>query len=318
MSFCGPLVHQIRSKGDTLANPNSSLGAASKPVQSTSPPPAMGGRRSLILFVLTLLFVLVPFLFWRATWFGRPLSDREITRYLADDAKPRHIQHALSQVADRILRRPGPAEAREWYARVVVLSQHKLAEIRVMAAWVMGQDNASEDFHRALLELLQDPEPLVRRNAALSLVRFGDASGRPELVMMLRPYTMRSPREGTLSIRLKEGDAVSPGTLLARLDDGTAQALDLRSPLPGRVASELKKDGARVAPGDELVLLSPSHEQVWEALRALYLVGRPEDLPDVERFAGRNSTGGESQETEIPKEIRAQAALTAKAIRGRL
>ncbi len=298
-----------------MANPDSSTSPVSRPAQSTSPPPAVGGRPSLILFILTLLFVLVPFLFWRATWFGRPLSDKDVERYLAEDAKPRHIQHSLSQIADRIMRRRlSPTEAKQWYPRVVVVSQHKLTEIRVMAAWVMGQDNASEEFHRALHRLLQDPEPLVRRNAALSLVRFGDASGQSELVMMLRPYTIRSPREGTFSIRLKEGDAVNPGTLLARLDAGTDQAFDLRSPLAGRIESELKKDGSRVAAGDEVVVLSPSPEQVWEALRALYFVGRPEDLPDVERFTRPASPGSN---TDIPDKVLEQAILTAKAIRSR-
>lgn len=298
-----------------MVKPNTSTRAESRLPKPAPAPAAASGRPSLLLLVLTVLLVLVPFLFWRGTWFGRPLGDKEIERYLTDEAKPRHIQHALSQISDRMVRHElRPGEAQRWYPRVVALSQHKLREIRVTAAWVMGQDNTSEEFHQALLRLLQDPEPLVRRNAALSLVRFGDASGRPELVMMLRPYAIRSPRDGIFSIRLKEEDAVAPGTLLARLDADTGEALDLRSPLPGRIHSRLKKDGAKVAAGDEVVLLSPSPEQVWEALRALYLVGRPEDLPDIERFAHPDSPGSD---TDMPEKIVEQATLTAKAIRGR-
>ena len=45
-------------------------------------------------------------------------------------------------------------------------------------AWLMGADSASEDFYNALEKLLLDAEPIVRRNAALALVRFNDASGR--------------------------------------------------------------------------------------------------------------------------------------------
>ena len=272
-------------------------------------------RWMVAILVLTFLFVLMPFLFWQATWFGKPLDSAEIEKALADREHPREIKHALSQVADRILApdQATRASARPFYPAVMRIAETGTPELRLTAAWVMGQDNTSEEFHQALLRLLQDPEPLVRRNAALSLVRFGDVSGRAELVMMLRPYTVRSPRDGTLSIRLKEEDAVNPGTLLARLDAGKGQAFDIRSPLPGRVQSRLKKEGARVAAGDEVVLLSPGPDQVWEALRALYLVGRPEDLPDVERFAQPASAGA-----GMPDKILEQAALTAKAIRNRL
>jgi len=41
------------------------------------------------------LIVLMPFLFWWNTWFGRQLSDKQIEVYLDDDKHPRHIQHAL-------------------------------------------------------------------------------------------------------------------------------------------------------------------------------------------------------------------------------
>ena len=69
-----------------------------------------------------------------------------------------------------------------FYPDVVAASQHNQAEVRMTAAWVMGQDNAYEDFHSALRPLLQDPNAGVRHNAALGLVRFGDSSGRPELI----------------------------------------------------------------------------------------------------------------------------------------
>ena len=48
---------------------------------------------------------------------------------------------------------------------------------------------------------------------------------------------------------------------------------------------------------------------VWEALRALYLVGQPDDLFAIERQAG---TLGRA-----PDRVRQQAALTARAIRNR-
>ena len=39
---------------------------------------------------------------------------------------------------------------------------------------------------QALLKMLADPSPMVRGNAALSLVRFGDASGRPQILALLQ------------------------------------------------------------------------------------------------------------------------------------
>jgi hypothetical protein len=40
---------------------------------------------------------------------------------------------------------------------------------------------------------LQDHNPMVRRNAALALVRFGDSTGRAEIRSMLRPETVAAP-----------------------------------------------------------------------------------------------------------------------------
>jgi hypothetical protein len=47
----------------------------------------------------------------------------------------------------------------------------------------------------------------------------------------------------------------------------------------------------------------------WEALRALYLAGRPEDLPDVEGFV-RGNDG-------MSPQVAVQALDTARAIRDR-
>jgi pyruvate/2-oxoglutarate dehydrogenase complex dihydrolipoamide acyltransferase (E2) component len=64
---------------------------------------------------------------------------------------------------------------------------------------------------------LRDPEPLVRRNAALQLVRFGDASGRPELRAMLQPFEAKSPINGTIVSILPVGSELRAGALLARI-----------------------------------------------------------------------------------------------------
>lgn len=258
-----------------------------------------------MLFVVAL--VLVPFWFWQGTWFGRRLKDPEIARYLADAQKPRHVQHALSQIADAIVR--GDASVKRWYPQVVALAGSPVTEVRVTAAWVMGQDNRDRSFHQTLLELLNDREPMVQRNAALALVRFGDAQGKLILGQMLRPYTVTAPRAGVFSPRLKAQDPVNIATLLGRISTAGGELVEMRSPLPGQVKARLRKEGAQVAPGDPLIDLDPAPEQVWEALRAFYLVGSPDDLPDVERFT-RPLPG-------MPDKVQQQARLTAQAIRRR-
>ena len=282
------------------------------PRAAQSPPPKPGVPRGWLYFILVvaLLFVLMPFLFWQATWFGRPLTDAQMEKNLADREHPRKAQHALSQIADRINSRDpsARASARRWYPQVVALSTSHVDELRINAAWVMGQDNTAPEFHQALVQLLSDPHPMVRRNAALSLVRFGDPSGRPVIVAMLEPYPVPAPQTGALSERLKPGDVVNPGTLLGRIQNGR-EKIEIRSQAPGTIDRWLVKDGVPVSSGQPVVLLEPSPEMVWESLRALYLVGQPEDLPAIQRYI-RGAPG-------MPERVRQQAELTVKVIRGR-
>ncbi len=261
----------------------------------------------ILLAGLGLLSVALPFWVWRETWFGRPLADSELERYFYDAGKPRHIQQALSQAADRIVR--GDPEVGRWYRRIAELGRHADPRIRAMAAWVMGQDNRSPEFHRALRTMLGDPDVMVRRNAALALVRFADAGGRPELVAILEPYRLPAPAGGIVAQLVRPGREVGAGALLAGVADASGRVAELRAPFAGWVDEQLAADGQRVRAGDPLVSVIPDVKQVWESLRALYLVGAAEDLPAVERYA---AAGG-----AVPPAVRRQAALTARAIRTR-
>jgi biotin carboxyl carrier protein len=260
------------------------------------------GRRAYLLIALfALALVLFPFLFWYNTWFGRKLSDADIDSYFADLSKPRHIQHAMVQVGERISQ--GQNGAR-WYPRVVAQASSGNLEIRQTAAWIMGQDRGYPPFHDALRRLIHDPAPMVRRNAALGLAAFGDADSRPELLTMLHPFTVKAASAGVLRYRLKLGDYVNPGTLLARVGE-----TEVRSPAPGEVRSLERREGETVSPGDALLELGVDKNHVWEALRGLYLVGLPEDLEAVQRFV-RPLPG-------LPESVVQQANLTAQAIQAR-
>ena len=264
-------------------------------------------RPSWPLVVLAILFVVVPFLTWYLTWFGRPLSDDDIGRYLGDRQNVRHVQHALTLIEERIEK--GDAGARRWYPQIVELAASPVAEIRKTVAWVMGQDNKSEEFHAGLRKLVADPHPAVKRNAAVQLVRFKDTSGLPELRAMLVPYDLPAPVEGTVSSVLGAGGEVRENALVARITDAQNQEQEVRSPLHGKIVGVKTSVGARVSFGDPLLTIGPDEEFVYEALRALFFVGESEDLKEVERYA----QGVEG----MPQRVKDQAAQTARAIRGR-
>jgi biotin carboxyl carrier protein len=259
-------------------------------------------RAYLLITVFALLLVLFPFLFWYGTWFGRKLPDATIGEYLADRAKPRHAQHALVQIGERMARHE--AGVARWYPQVVELASSPLIELRQTSAWIMGQDHTYGPFHEALLKLIADPQPMVRRNAALALSNFGDPAARPELLAMLRPYTIVSPASGAVRYRLKLGEYVNPGTLVAHVGE-----TEVRSPLPGEVRELNRREGSAASAGDPLVEISADKEHAWEALRALWTVGTTEDLEDIQRYV-RGIPG-------MPEKVQEQALLTAQAIQKR-
>src|SRR5713101_606671 len=273
---------------------------------SSSPHHKMSPRNRALFFLTAWLIVLMPFLFWWNTWFGRQLSDKQIGEFLNDEKHPRHIQHALVQLGERMGRRD-PAAAR-WYPELIRLASHPVEEVRNTDAWVMGQDTSAPGFHESLLKMLNDPSPMVSGNAALSLVRFGDSSGRAQIVALLQPAKISAPASGTVTDTDKIGTAIHQGGLVAKLQDGQ-QTTELRSPISGRIRTISVAPGTRVATGTEIATVDPGDEQVWEALRALYLVGQVDDLPAIRPYA--------RDLPEISGRVRRQATLTKKAIRDR-
>ncbi len=266
----------------------------------------MSTRNRILFFVTAWLIVLMPFLFWWNTWFGRHLSDQQVADYLRDDAHPRHIQHALIQMGERMSHHD--ASVTRWYPELVRLASHPVEEVRNTDAWVLGQDTTGTGFHEALLKVLNDASLLVRGNAALSLVRFGDASGRPQIVALLKSVQVNAPSAGRVVDADKTGTAIHQGGLIAKLQNDQ-QAVEVRSPITGRIRNVFVQTGQSVATGTQMATVDPSTDQVWEALRALYLVGRPDDLAAITPY--------ERELPEVPDHIRQQAVLTDKAIRQR-
>ena len=266
----------------------------------------MSTRNRLLFFLVAWLIVLMPFLFWWSTWFGRQLSSKQIGEYLNDDKHPRHIQHALVQLGERMARHD--AAAAQWQPELIRLSSHPIEEVRNTDAWVMGQDTSVQGFHQALVKMLQDSSRTVRGNAALSLVRFGDASGREQIVALLQPATVSAPDTGRISDIAKPGTSIRQGGLVAKIEEGQGTT-EVRSPISGRINTLAVGAGTSVTSGTEIATIDPAAEQVWEALRALYLIGQPSDLPAIAAY--------QRELPEIPDRVREQATLTAQAIHDR-
>jgi hypothetical protein len=264
-------------------------------------------RANLALAVVAFLVLLITFLFWYQTWFGRRLSPAEMNQYLTDTSVPHKTQHALSQLADEITRHD--PDALRWYPQLLALAGNRETEFRMMAAWVMGQDSQSAEFHQTLGRLLNDPQPMVRRNAALALVRFGDASGERELQMMLEPFDLLAPADGKIEFQLKESDEVKRNIAVVRIERGSGPPIEVHSLVEGILERRMAAEGDQIVAGQTIAIISPSEKQVWESLRALYLVGGADSLRDVERYA-RGVPG-------MPDRVKQQAALTAQAIQKR-
>ncbi len=272
----------------------------------SSPHHKMSPRNRALFFLTAWLIVLMPFLFWWNTWFGRHLSDKQISEYLADEKHPRHIQHALVQLGEHMTHHD--ARVVPLYPDLIRLSTHPVEEVRNTDAWVMGQDTTQAAFHEALLKMLNDPSPMVRGNAALSLVRFGDASGRLQIVALLQPAKLTAPTAGRVTDADKVGTAIHQNGLIAEIQNGE-QTTEIRTPITGRIRSLLVSPGTNVAAGTEIATVDPSDDQVWEALRALFLIGQMDDLPSIRIY--------ERELPEISDRLRQQALLTEKSIRGR-
>ena len=291
------------------------------------PKRGMSRTQKILFFATGWLIVLMPFLFWWNTWFGRHLSDQQLTEYLHDDQKPRHIQHALVQLGERMAAQnntqsqPASHDAgvKQWYPDLLRLSGNPVEEVRNTDAWVMGQDTSGAGFHETLLKMLADSSPMVRGNAALSLVRFGDATGRPQITALLQPAIIAAPVSGRVVDSDRAGTAIHQGGLLAKLatadssptgtpQPSSPQTMEIRSPIPGRIRS-VAQPGANVAADAEIAVVDPATEQVWEALRALYLIGQTDDLPAIRPY--------ERNLPDIPDHVRQQAIETEKAIEAR-
>ena len=92
--------------------------------------------------------------------------------------------------------------------------------------------------------------------------------------------------------------------------ESEGQTVEVRSPISGRLRQLSVQTGQDALPLEtKSRALDPGTDQVWEALRALYLIGQPEDIPAIRPY--------ERELPEIPDHVRQQAVATEQAIRER-
>jgi biotin carboxyl carrier protein len=153
--------------------------------------------------------------------------------------------------------------------------------------------------------MLKDPSMMVRGNAALSLVTFGDNAGHDEIVAMLKPVTIAAPMTGFITAIAKAGDPIHSGTVVVQMEEDSGVS-EVRAPISGKIASVAVKQGEHVQKDAPVAVINPGSDQAWEALRALYLIGTKDDLGLVRDYEKKGEALGDR--------IRQQSVETEKAI----
>jgi hypothetical protein len=97
----------------------------------------MSTRNRLLFFATGWLIVLMPFLFWWNTLVWTAAFRQAAAEYLQDDKKPRHIQHALVQIGERVTRHD--PNVTRWVSGPGAPRVLRVEEVRNTDAWVMGQ-----------------------------------------------------------------------------------------------------------------------------------------------------------------------------------
>jgi multidrug efflux pump subunit AcrA (membrane-fusion protein) len=162
--------------------------------------------------------------------------------------------------------------------------------------------------------MLNDPSLNVRNNAALALVRFGDGSGHAQIMAMLHPAVVTAPQSGRVVAAAKPSDPIRNGTMVARIDTGSGAPIEVRAPITGTLATVAVHEGDHVNADAVIASVAPGDQQLWEALRALYLIGTPDDLEYIRPLQRESMLLPGAAPEPISSRVRQQARDTEQAI----
>jgi biotin carboxyl carrier protein len=182
--------------------------------------------------------------------------------------RPARASQQIMQIGEKLSR--GDHSVRRWYPRIVELAKTQDEDLRRNVAWMMGRDPEHESFREVLRTMLNDPLPMVRLEAALSLAQFRDATARQELQSATQPFRVNSSVAGRIQMRIDTGDTTRPQTVVARIND-----VDVIASVPGKVTKLLTKDGEDVTKGQSLVAIERNPTHIEQARRALRVLDHP-------------------------------------------
>lgn len=257
-------------------------------IASESHPVPAAPRRSiypLLTVIVVAACLIIPIMFWSGAWFGRRLDDEQLAAYLAATDEPRKIQHALTEITERISKGDGPTHA--FYPAVVPLVNHKSWQVRNTAAWVMGWDKQGNGFRESLRQLLDDPVLVVRHNAALALTNFDDHSGRAVILSMLEPTPVSSTRSGVVSDLLPVEAPVRVDLDIATITLADKQVVKLKAPISGRIGRRFVTNDDAIGAGDLVYEIQPGEIQLAQAIQALGAIGDPRDAATIRSVCNR-------------------------------
>jgi biotin carboxyl carrier protein len=232
--------------------------------------PPKGSPQRLVVVVSLALFLTVvfPFAFWFLTWHGWALDPAHVETGLGEPLRPARASQQIMQIGEKLSR--GDHSVRRWYPRIVELAKTQDEDLRRNVAWMMGRDPEHESFREVLRTMLNDPLPMVRLEAALSLAQFRDATARQELQSATQPFRVNSSVAGRIQMRIDTGDTTRPQTVVARIND-----VDVIASVPGKVTKLLAKDGEDVTKGQSLVAIERNPTHIEQARRALRVLDHP-------------------------------------------
>jgi hypothetical protein len=163
-----------------------------------------------------------------------------------------------------------------------------------------GGGAAPRRLRAALLPLLSDQDLLLRRLAAESLGALEDPRGREVLLRAMEPHVVQAPFAGRMIAGVELGMRVSRTGQLAFIETEGVGRRPVKAPITGYV-DWIHDTGTPVAEGERVAVLLPGRDQIWRALRALYLVGQPHDVERIRKAIDDRSGLGRdvlSQKTE--------------------
>jgi hypothetical protein len=289
MNSSEPSSHELRSSPGQQARPRASAWILAAPL--------------LVTLAGAVLF------FWPRLVAGRDLSieqareriglsfasstDRDVFEVQSSQAV-----EAIQQIARRA--RDGDAKFAELLDELPKLTGASNIYVRRAAAQAMGEAPRREGFVQALLPLLSDQDLLLRRLAAESLGALEDPRGREVLLRAMEPHVVQAPFAGRMIAGVELGMRVSRTGQLAFIETEGVGRRPVKAPITGYV-DWIHDTGTPVAEGERVAVLLPGRDQIWRALRALYLVGQPHDVERIRKAIDDRSGLGRdvlSQKTE--------------------